>query len=237
MPGLKLLDSVRPVFANVAKTLTFTLPASATPGRLMLLVFAYDAADSFAALADWTQVVAYDGTDKVRVLAKSVGDNEDDTVQLALTLAAKDWLGQLLVFENGQPVVVLEASAGTNYAADATPPTPLVACNQAIDLEVRVWSALGALNLTPPAGMEALDAYSSAIATARSFLIAVQVANASGNLAAKDAASSGAATGSGVSMVLRDRPPATPAVLYDPVPGNIGFVGRDTRPPREAGLP
>lgn len=237
MSGLKLLDSVRPVFANVAKTLTFTLPAAATKGRLMVLVVAFDAADSYAAMPDWTQLLAFAGTDKVHVLAKEVDDNEPDAVELALTLAAKDWLGQLLIFENGAAAVVLEASATTNFAADATPPTPLVACKQAINLDVRIWSGDGALNLTPPADMETLDSYASALAAARSFLIAMKVANASGNLAAKDAGASGAATGSGVSLVLRDRPPVTPVGLVDPVPGNIGFIGRDTRPPREAGLP
>jgi hypothetical protein len=237
MPGLKLLDSVRPVFANVAKTLTFTLPTVATKGRLMLLVVAFDAADSYAAMPDWTVLATFDGTAKLHVLGRTVEDNEPAEVVLALTLAAKDWLGQLLVWDTGTPALVLEASAGGNFAADATPPTPLVACKQAIDIELRVWSVDGALALTPPAGMEALDAYNSAIAAARTILVAMQVANASGNLAAKDAGSSGAATGSGISLVLRDRAPVTPAVLYDPVPGNIGFVGKDTRPAREAGLP
>ena len=233
MPGLTLLANVRPTFNAGAKTLTFELPDAATKGRLLLLVVAFDPADDFAALADWTVLDTYAGTSKVVLLSRMVDDNEPKDVELALTTAAKDWLGQLLVYEPGSPNVVLEASAGGDFAADATPPAPLVACQQALNLDVRVWSVDGAVGMTAPAGMTAIDSSSSAAAAARSLLIASVTAGASGNLAAKDAAGDGVATGSGVSYVLRDRAPITPELLVDTVPGNIGLVGKDPRPARE----
>lgn len=237
MSGLNLLASVRPVFNAGTKTLTFTLPSSATKGRLLVLVVAYDPADGYDALDGWTVLNAYTGTAKIELLARVVEDNEPETVELDLDTAGKDWLGQLLVYEPGSSAVLLEANAGGNFAADATPPAPTVTSQQAANLDVRAWSVAGSVTLDPPAGMEAIDSYDSDLATARSFLIASAVANASGALGAKDAAAGGAATGSAVSYVFRDRPPVTPAVLYDPVPGNIGFFGQDDRPPRESGLP
>lgn len=237
MAGLTLLATARPVFSAGAKSLTFDIPAVAAKGSLLVVVIAFDSADGYALPDGWTLLATYAGTSKVAALARLVDDNEPEQVVFALNIAAKDWLGQLLVYKAGAVNLVLEASAGVNFAADATPPTPLVVCQQAANIELRVWSTTGAIVLAAPAGFDTLDTYSSAQAAAMSLLVAAKVANASGNLAARDAAAGAAATGSGMSLVLRERAPVIPALLVDPVPGNIGFVGTDTRPPREAGLP
>lgn len=238
MPGLVELASTRPAFNAGGKTFTFDVAGlGAVKGQLVVAIAAYDAADGFAAVAGWSTLVAFVGTAKIAVLARMVDDDEPDQLVLALTLAAKDWLGAAILYAPGSPVVALEASAGGNFAADATPPVPDVSSQQAINLRLGVWSVAGAIALSAPAGWTAIDTYSTAIATARSILVAQVVAGATGALGSVDATAGAAATGSGLSVVLRDRYPIKPAALFDPIPGNIGLLGQDVRPPREAGLP
>lgn len=238
MPGLVLRSTTRPAFNAGTKTLTFdVVGCNALKGQLLIAIAAYDPADSFAAPAGWTSLVAYAGTAKIAVLARMVDDNEPDALVLALTLATHDWLGSLALYTPGSPVVALEASAGDDFAASATPPAPDVACQQAINLRLGVWSCSGAPVLAAPAGWTQIDSYSTAIAAARSVLVAQVIASATGALGVIDCTSGAAATGSAISVVLRDRFPIKPATLDEPLPGNIGLFGKDTRPPREAGLP
>lgn len=235
---LKLLASSRPVFSAGGKTLTYTAPAIATKGQLLVLLAGYDAADSFALPAGWTSLVAIAGTAKVAAIARMINDNDPTSIALALNLAAKDWCGQCLLLGGGSNEnIVLEASANANFAASLVPAAPLVASQQAVNLELGVWSAAGAHVLTAPAGWTLIDSYSTAIAAAETFMAASVIANATGNLAAAAGASGDAATGTVVSLVLRDQPPRQPVVMFDPIPGNIGLVGTDTRPGAEAGLP
>lgn len=233
---LTLLASSRPVFSAGGKTLTYTVPAIAVKGQLVVLLAGYDAADSFALPAGWTSLVAITGTAKLAAIARMIDDNDPTSIAIALTLAAKDWCGQCLLLGGGSNEnIVLEASANANFAASLVPAAPLVACQQAINLELGMWSAAGAHVLTAPAGWTLIDSYSTAIA--ESFMAAFVIANATGNLAAAAGVAGTAATGTAASLVLRDHPPKQPVVMFDPIPGNIGLLGTDARPGAEAGLP
>lgn len=240
MAALTRIASGRPAFNAGGKTLTFDVAELAPlKGQLLVAIAAFDAADSInGAIADgWTVGLAFVGTAKITVLLRTVDDDEPEQLVLALTSAAKDWLGALLLYDRGAPNLAIEASAGGSFAADATPPAAAVSSQQAINLRLGVWDVAGAIVLTAPAGWTQIDSYSTAIATARSLLVAEVIANATGNLGAVDATAGAAATGSGLSLVLRATAPSTPATLDDPLPGNIGLFGTDARPPREAGLP
>lgn len=221
MAGLLYLGASRPVFSPGPKTLVFTTPAGVAVGDLLMLVVAYDPADSYTA-PGWTLASHLVGTEVVDVLVRSAELGDPATFTLALTLAATEWQGQMIAFRSGSPAVIVEASAIGNFAAATEADAPTVSTQQAINFELCAWSVAGAAAPVAPAGMTAVDGYSSALASSRSFAIAYQVANATGALPVR-AAALNPATGSGVSLVLRDRPPVAPVVLYDPLGGNVGL--------------
>lgn len=223
MPGVTFLGAERPTFNPGLKTLAFPLVANVVKGDLLVLVVAFDPADSYTAPAGWTLAAHLAGTEDLDVLVKPVGLAEPDTITLDLTLAAAEWQGQLLALRCASPAAVLEASAIGSFAAAATADAPTVSTQQAINLELCAWSVAGANVPVAPAGFTAVDGYASALASSRSFAIAYEVANATGALPVRSATGAAPATGSAVSLVLRDRPPVIPFVLYDPVPGNIGL--------------
>lgn len=223
MSGPVIVASSRPVFTPGPKTLVFTLPAAAQKGDVLVAIAAYAPADGFVTPAGWTLVTTFVGTQKVALLTRTIDDNEPTTMTLAITSAAAEWQGSLLVVRPATAGTLLEASAGANFAATVNPQAPTVTCHQAIDLEACVWSVAGAAAPTAPVGLVVIDSYSSALATSRSFMIAAAIANATGALAAR-ATTCAAVTGSSWSAVLRSRPPVIPGELYDPVPGHIGLI-------------
>ena len=223
MAGLLYLGAARPTFTPGTKTLAFTTPAAVAIGDLLVMVVAYDPADSYAALAGWTVAAHLVGTEVVDVLVKPAELGDPATFTLALTLAAAEWQGQMIALRGGSPGAIVEASAIGNFAANPTADAPSVSTQQAISLELCVWTVAGANVPAAPAGFVDVDAYASALASSRSFSVAYEVANATGALPVRSANAGANVTGSGVSLVLRDRPPVIPDVLYDPVPGNIGL--------------
>lgn len=135
--------------------------------------------------------------------------------------------GELVVVRGGAPGTVLEASAHQAFSADATPDSPTIATKQAINLALCVWSATGSLTLTAPAGFTTIDAFTTAIVSARSLLVAYKVIGQTGTgIALPAASSSGAATGRSFALVLRDRIPPRPVPLDSLIAGNLGILKR-----------
>lgn len=222
MPGITCTGASRPTFSPGPKTLTFAAIDGVVHGDLLAIVVAYDPADSYTTPDGWTVAAHLVGTESIDVLVHAVAENEPPQVTLALALATHEWQGQVIALRSASPSLVIEATAIGNFAAATTADAPTVSTQQAISLELCVWSVSGATAPVPPGDFTAIDGYSSNLSSSRSFALAFEIANATGALPVRSAACN-PATGSGVSIVLRDRTPIVPFVLYDPVPGNIGL--------------
>ncbi|MDQ3295065.1 MAG: hypothetical protein M3619_00585 [Myxococcota bacterium] len=162
------------------------------------------------------------------VYARVIDDNEPTSI-VVTSASSQELQGQLFALRGGVPNLLKEASAHAAFVADATPDAPASSSKQAINLGLVVWCGEAALALTAPAGFTAVDSYTSAVVSARSFLAAYKVVGATGAFAPASATSAGALTGRAFTLVLRDRAPLVPSVLVDSVPGNIGFIGKDVR--------
>lgn len=240
MNEITIIASTRPVFDPAAPKMTLSIPPEpgadvARKGDVLLAILVHDPADGFTVPAGWSLL----GTDGASVAAASyivrmVDDREPSSVVVSLLAASAEWQGVLLVLRGAGAMALLkEASNSATFAADATPAAATASSLQAINLAIATWSSSGALTWTAPASYEAIDSYSTALVGARSVLFAYAVANATGTINPGDATASGAATGRAFLAILRGGLPLQPETLADLVPGNIGLIGKDTRPPRE----
>lgn len=240
MAGVELVASSRPVYDSVAQTLAYAVPELAAKGDLLLLLALHDPAAAEAPLAaPWVAIAppASGGIGAVSVYAKLVDDQEPGTVTLTSADNPKEWQGQLLVLRGASPGTLVEASASQAFTTDATPDSPAISAQQSLDQVLLVLFANNAVTLAPPAGFVTIDTYTSAVVGVRTCLFALRQAGASGALTLGSSTASGTVTGRSFAFVLRDRPPMVPRELVDLVPGSIGLVGKDTRPPRETGAP
>lgn len=209
--------------------LTFSIAdANPEPGDLLLVLVARDQA--LTAPDGWTQLEAALGGGSIflDVFARQHEANDPDTATFT-SGPAQELQGTLVLVRGAALQTVKEASASAAFAADATPGTPASSSVQAINIALCVWSADTAVALTPPAGFTLLDSYTSNVVAPRSFLAAYKLIGATGAFAPPDAASAPASSGRAFTLILRNAPPVVPGVLEDPVPGNIGFYGRDVR--------
>jgi hypothetical protein len=164
-----------------------------------------------------------------------VDGSEGASLVLSLVGVTGEWQGQMIALRGvGALALIKEASASATFTGDATPDLPATSSLQAINRLIATWSADGVIAMTPPTGYAAIDSYTSALVDDRSLMIAERIANATGTIASQAAAASPAATGRAFVLVLRDALPMTPLELYDPIPGNLGLIGVDRRPAREA---
>lgn len=154
--------------------------------------------------------------------AKMIDGTEPSTVAFLSTLN-QAILGHAAIFENTAPSYMIEAIATAAVAADATPTTPSVLCQQAASRIFKLLAVTGVATLTPPTGYELEDTYANG--TDRTLLVASKPANASGTIPAVDAGASLAVTGRSWSIVVRNNPPITAPTLVDSVPGHIGLIG------------
>ncbi len=203
---------------------------------MLIAILLHLPADGFTLPDGWV-AVGNDGASlaTAHYIAKMVDEVATPDIAVSLLAVAGEWQGQLIVLRGSSALALLkEASSTTTFAADATPNTPAATCLQAINLLLVTWSADGALTLTEPDGFVEVDSYSTALVAARTSMVAVKVANATGTLVLPAAAANTIATGRSFLIVLRDTLPAEPATIYDAVPGNIGLLGKDTRLPRES---
>ncbi|MBA2718940.1 MAG: hypothetical protein H0U52_06835 [Chloroflexi bacterium] len=147
----------------------------------------------------------------------------------------REWQGQLFVLRGPIVNTWLEAGGGSTFTASLVPGTASLNSQMPTNLFLGIWAAAGAPVLTPPAGLTAIDNYNTAIIASRTVMFAYKVANATGLIAPATATSSIAATGREFSLMIRDRAPITPRAFVTETPGNIGLLGRDSRPSREVG--
>ncbi len=237
---LELVDSARPVFNPATPKLTFAIPPEsgrevARKGDVLLAVLLHDPADTFTLPAGWIDLGS-DGASAVtaRYIGRMVDDREPTELVVSLLAASAEWQGQLFVIRGSGALALLkEASSSATFAATMTPASSTADSLQAINLALCIFSAASALTLTPPAGFDLVDSYDTALVGARSAMFAIKVANQTGTITPGDGAASANATGRAFLLVMRDTLPVTPGELYDSVPGNIGLLGRDLRPPRE----
>lgn len=223
---IEVVASSRPTWSPGTAKITFAVPAAAKNGDLLAILLASEFAEpTFATPAGWSVVDDVGASDaKLALLAKLVDDGEPTSVVVSVTGATKERQGQLVVLRGTSPPALLEAAATGTFAATTTPATPASSAQQAINVGLVAYSSTGAVTLSPPAGFTAIDAYSSALASSRSFAVAWKRIGATGAFAPGAASSVGAATGRAWTKVLRDRAPHLPATLADPLGGNIGLL-------------
>jgi hypothetical protein len=233
---LDVLAIARPVYDPALQTLTVDVPATATKGDLLLLAVVYTGSSGLVVPDGYTDLgaVTVSGV-TIRSLARMVDGEEKASLVVDLTAGGDEVQGTLVLLGGaGSLPLLIEASASLAFVATLAPGSPAVSSLQAIDLVLEVWSSSGALVMAGPAGSDARDTYSTALITARTLLVCSRRANATGALALGAASSNANATGSAFALVLRDGLPKTPIELFDDVPGNIGLLGKDVRPAREA---
>jgi hypothetical protein len=232
MAGVTIVGNARGVFSSAAKTLTFTTPAIARDGDVLVAIVAFNAADSMATPSGWTLLVTAGSPDKFSLFARSLASSDAATFSFPLVSVANEWQAELVVFRGSSPGVIREAGNIVTFTATTSLTTPGAVTLQAISLIMSAWSCSGAPTLTLPAGFTSIDNFSTAVVSSRSLMIGYQVAGATGALSFAAATASVNTTGATITQVMRDRPPITPDALVDLVPGNIGLIGKDTRPAR-----
>jgi hypothetical protein len=215
-------------------SLTFPTPTNSLPGDTWLALLSHDAADTVAAApAGWTLVGSLGaGADALDVYAHMVGDGEPASIVFALASTGNEWLGELVTLTGTAPGVLVESSASAAFVAATALTTAAATVQQATDLILSAWTCAGSPTLMLPAGFAAVDSFSSGVVTSRSLLVGYQRAGATGVIAFAAATASASTSGRSFVLALRDRAPPRPAALVDPVPGHIGLLAKDTRPPR-----
>lgn len=230
---LRLRASSRPVQNVGAQTLTYTVPEISTKGEILALLIVHPAAvaaDSLVALGWELAANGVGATTAYGLWVKIVDDDEPATVVVTSCDNTAEWHGQMLLLAEGSPGGIVESLGGGDYAADATPITPGVESVQAINLLLYMWSSNSACDLEPPAGLTKIDDYQTALVAARTSLFAYRLALVTNANPGFDTATSDpASTGIALAFVLRAGPPPTPPELYDPIPGHIGLLGKDSR--------
>jgi hypothetical protein len=232
MPGLTLVGTARGVFNVGARTLVLARPVAAARGDVLLAIFAFNSADSMTIPSGWTQLVAAGAPDRFLLLARMLDFGDPESIVFPLLTVASEWQGELVALRGGSPSTLRYAGNLTTFTSTTALATPAVTTQQAIDLVVSVWSCSGAPLLTPPAGFTTIDNFSTAIVLSRSTMVAFKLAGATGGITFPNANASTSTTGAAITQALRDRAPIQAPGLLDLVPGNIGLIGKDTRPAR-----
>jgi hypothetical protein len=231
--GFEIIAAVDDGGGPEAAILPFEIPRVPKGTTLVALVVRNDnPLTEPAGQTGWTKVIDGLGADGLFLdaFAKMVDieadrSEEDDPLEaIFVSLEPQELQGYLLQVDDSSVTTVIEATASAAFTADATPAAPGVNCEQPINRRVSIWSTSGAIDFTAPDGFETHVAYTSDEHEERSILVAEKVAAQSGALGTVDATASGAATGRGFTIVIRKGPPATPAELYDPVPGHLGLL-------------
>lgn len=232
MPGVTITAHARGAFTSAPKTLTFTTPV-VLKGDVMLIVVARNSADARGATpTGWTfGATLGSGADTLDYYARMVDDNEPTSIVFSLPTVANEWHGELVALRGTSSGIVVEASASATFSGAALA-TAGVTSQQAISLILVVFVVAGIHSLTLPAGFTSIDNFNTAVVSSRTAMIGYKIAGATGALTFPNGASEDIATGRSFTFVLRDRVPTTPAALVDLVPGNIGLIGKDTRPAR-----
>lgn len=232
--AIALIASARATFSSGAKTLTASPPAAAVKGDVLLALLAHNAADTVSsAPSGWTLIDTLgSGADTLHVYAHMVDDAEPTSVVFSLSTVANEWQGELVALRGTSPGIVREASATASFSATTALTTAGVTSQQATSLILVSWTCSGSPVLTLPAGFAAIDSFATAVVGSRSMLIGYKLAGATGALTFSKATAGSNTTGRSFSTVVRDRIPVTPDALVDLVPGNIGLIGKDTRPAR-----
>lgn len=223
----------RGVFSSGSKTLTFSLVDVVT-GDVLLALIAHNAADAVsAAPAGWSSVATLgSGADVLEIYAHVAAESEPSAAVFSLATVANEWQGKLLALTGTSPGIVLESGGTAAFSGSTSLTTAGATVQQAIDLILTAWTCSGVPTLTLPAGFTLIDSFRTGIVSSRSMLIGYQSAGATGALTYSAATASSNTTGRSFTCVLRPGIPVTPAPLVDLVPGNIGLIARDTRPPR-----
>jgi len=214
-------------------TLDFTKPA-ASKGDVFLALISHNSVDSVsAAPSGWTLIATLgSGADVLNAYGHMVDGTEPALISFALSGTTFEWQGELVTLTGTSPGVLVESSATATFSSTTSLATAGATSLQAVSLILAVWTCLGTPTLTLPAGFTLVDNFSTAIVTSRSMLVGYKLAGATGALTFSAATASASTTGRSFTFVLRDGAPRLPAALVDLVPGNIGLIGKDTRPAR-----
>lgn len=228
-----LVSSSRGVFSSSAKTVTFAAPAAAR-GDVLVALVAHNAADAAGATpAGWTLLgIQGSGADVLSVYVRMVDGTESTSIAFTCQTVANEWMGELVAFRGTSPGVIQEDAASASFSASTSLTSAGVTSQQAINLILAVWTCSGSPVLTPPTGFTLIDSLATSIVSPRSILVAYKLASATGALTFLAATAGANTTGRSFVYALRDRIPIAPAPLVDLVPGNIGLIGKDTRPAR-----
>jgi hypothetical protein len=232
--AITIVGAARGVFSASGKTLTMATPAGAAIGDVLLALVGHNAGDAAgAAPAGWTLVALLgSGADTLNLYTRMLDGTELAAVAFSATTVASEWQGELVALRGTSPAVLIEATSSTASSASTSLTTAGVTSQQAISVILAIWTCSGAPALTLPVGFTAVDSFASAVVSSRSMLVGSRIAGATGALALAAATASASTSGRSFVLVLRDRAPLRPAGLVDPVPGNIGLLAKDTRPPR-----
>lgn len=229
---LTVVASVRGTFSSAARTLTFATPTLAVEGDTLVAVVAFGGADTITTPAGWAVLTTGGAADKFSLFGRTLDDGDPSLIVFPLVAVANEWQAELVVFRGSSPLVIRYAGNVSSFSATTALVTPGVVAQQAIDLVLSAWSCLGNPVLTLPAGFAPIDNFSTGVVSPRSLLVGYRVAGATGALTFPNAAASTSTTGTSFTHALRERAPIQPGALVDIVPGNIGLLGKDTRPTR-----
>jgi hypothetical protein len=233
---LAVAASARPECDPAEQLISVTVPSTAVIGDVLVLLVVHASTSSITVPDGWTDLGSLTQSGRTeRRIARMIDGGDTSSLVLETSAIGDEVQGALIVLRGvGSVALLVEASASLAFVATLTPGSPAVSSLQAIDLVLEVWSSSGALTMAPPSGSDAIDTYSTALVSARTLLVTQRRANATGALTLGAATSNANATGASFALVLRDGLPVQPRELVDLVPGNIGLLGKDIRPAREA---
>lgn len=235
--GLRLLQpAAQPVFDAGAEQLEYSPPEDRAHGDLLVAVIVSDPAEATFTTPDgWSVMLATVGATNavIAVIGKVLeeqADLEAESFIVEVPGGTKERMGFMFGLRGGMPSLALESSANAVFTATMTATPAPADCQQAINLALVLWSWSGAAAITLDAAYDELAAYQSSVLQSRSLAVGLRVVNDTGLAIALEAGTFGAnQTGRSFSLIFRDRRPVVPTVLVDPVPGNIGLVGKDLR--------
>lgn len=231
--GLKIIATSRPVYSLAPNKLTFAVPAAAKADDIVLALLVHKVGEGFTLPAGWTSVITALGATNAQldVIARVRAADDSNTLAVALLAATDEWQGQMIALRGGSIPSLVEGFGSQAFAADATPDAPgSFNSEQAINLAFLVVSGANNIDFgtNGAAGFTQLEEYNTAVVSSRTLFIAWRRTLTVGSfgIAVGHITANPAATGRTFLFTARERPVVIAAELVDPVPGNIGLLGR-----------
>lgn len=241
MPPLAIAASSRGEFRPADKLMRFTRPGGAVVGDQLLVIVWSHGGESLTLPAGWQDTGPdFPGAYRIWTFTRALMNGDPAVLDIALQPAgsvAHEWQGVLVVVRGGYPDMIEFGTGNAFFAQQPVTTIPVGGVEQATSLALGVFVAAGTNIIRPNLDDNtsayttlAIDSFASGILEKQTAAVACRVCGETATVRFSDAAVDAPVTGFVYFYVLHAGRPATPAELYDVVPGNLGLLAKDTRP-------